>query len=171
MHILPNQEAATLPTRLREGHVHRLCRSSALVEQRCVGDREPRQIGNERLIVEDRLQPPLRNLRLVGRILRVPTRVLEDVPLDDRRHDTVSVAQADQRSDHPVLVRMRTQDGRRLTLARSGRKVEVSAESDRLRNRLRNQRPQRNGSDLLEHRGDVPLAGPDMARKKQIRRG
>ena len=168
MHILRNKEAPTLPARLREGHVHRLCRRRALVEERCVGDRESRQIGDERLVVEDGLQTPLRNLRLVGRVLRIPTWVLEDVPLDDGRHNAVSVAQANQRPHHPVLVRMRTQDRCRLALARSGREVEVSAEPDRLRHRLRHQRLQRRCADQLQHRRNVPLAGANVAREKQI---
>ena len=34
---------------------------------------------------EQRLEPPLRDLRLVRRVCGVPARVLEDVPEDDRR--------------------------------------------------------------------------------------
>ena len=66
-------------------HQHRLGRRGAFVEHRGVGDLEPGQVADHRLEVEEGLQPALGDLGLVGRVGRVPARVLEDGPLDDRR--------------------------------------------------------------------------------------
>ena len=73
--------------RLRAGSAyqgHRLGGSGPLVEQGCVGGRQPGQVTDHRLEVEQRLEPALRDLRLIGRVRRVPARVLEDVASDDR---------------------------------------------------------------------------------------
>ena len=40
--------------------------------------------------LEQRLETPLRNLRLIRRVGRVPAGIFEDVPLDDRRHDAIA---------------------------------------------------------------------------------
>ena len=53
-------------------HHHRLGGSRSFVEQRGVGNLQPRQIDDHRLIIEQRLQAALRNLSLIGRVLRVP---------------------------------------------------------------------------------------------------
>ena len=63
----------------------------------------PVRSRDHRLEVQQRLQPPLRDLRLVGRVLRVPARVLQDVALDHRRRDAVRVAHADERLPDLVL--------------------------------------------------------------------
>ena len=54
----------------------------ALVQERGVGHVEPREVGDHGLVVEERLQPALGDLRLVGRVLSGPARVLEHVPED-----------------------------------------------------------------------------------------
>ncbi len=76
-----------LEVRMNRGaHVHRLGRRGGLVEQRGVRDRQRGQVGDQGLEVEQRFQTSLRDLGLVGRVLRVPARILEDVPLDDAGH-------------------------------------------------------------------------------------
>ena len=47
------------------------------VEERRVGHLHPRQIRDHRLEVEERLEAALRDLGLIGRVGRVPARVLE----------------------------------------------------------------------------------------------
>ena len=74
----------------------------ALVEQRGVGDRQAGEVRDHRLEVEQRLEAALRDLGLVGRVLRVPARVLEDVALDHRRRDAAVVAHADEGAEDPV---------------------------------------------------------------------
>ena len=78
-----------------------------------------------------RLQPALRNLRLVRRVGGVPAGILEDVPLDDRRRDAVVVALAEVVFEDLILRRDRAQLGQRLVLAARRR-----AESSGLRSRM-----------------------------------
>ena len=78
---------------------HRLGRRGRLVEQRGIGDRQAGQVGDHGLEVHQRLQPALRDLRLVGRVGGVPARVLQHVAQDHRRRVGAVVAQADQRLD------------------------------------------------------------------------
>ena len=70
-------------------HRHRLGRGGAFVEQRRVGDLQPGEVDDHRLEVQQRLEPSLRDLRLVRRVRRVPARILEDVALDHRRREAV----------------------------------------------------------------------------------
>jgi hypothetical protein len=54
-------------------HHHRLGAGRRLVQQRRVRHRETRQLAHHRLEVEQPLEAPLRDLRLVRRVLGVPT--------------------------------------------------------------------------------------------------
>ena len=81
---------------------HRLGRCRGLIQQRGVGDRQARELADQGLEIEQRLQPPLADLRLIGGVGRVPGRVLEDMTLDQRRGNAAVVAQADQRAAHLV---------------------------------------------------------------------
>ena len=85
------------------GERHGLGRGGRLVEQRGVGDIEPGQVADERLEVQQRLEAPLADLRLIRRVGGVPGRVLQDVALDRRRHDGAVIALADERGEHAVL--------------------------------------------------------------------
>ena len=71
----------------RDGHGHRLGRGGGLVEQRGVGEVEAGQVHHHLLEVQQRLQPALADLGLVGRVGGVPARVLQHVALDHRRRD------------------------------------------------------------------------------------
>ena len=88
-----------------------------LVEQRRVGDVHRGEVLHRGLEVEERLEPPLRDLGLVGRVGRVPAGVLEHVAQDDGRRHRVVVAQADERAEHLVLRRDRPQAGEVVVLA------------------------------------------------------
>ena len=89
----------------RGAHVHRLGGGGGLVEQRGVRDRERGQVGDQGLEVEQRLEAPLRDLGLVGRVLRVPARILEDVPLDHAGHAGGVVAEPEIGARAPVARR------------------------------------------------------------------
>src|ERR1700730_6617978 len=72
-------------------------RRRRLVEQRSIGDIESGQVRDDRLKIEQRLKSPLADLRLIGRVSRVPCRILQNVALDRRRHDRSVIALADER--------------------------------------------------------------------------
>ncbi len=87
-----DQEYALLPGRrlLRlqpMEHRHRFGGRRALVEQRRAGDLHAGEVPHDRLEIEQRLEPALRDLGLVGRVGRIPAGILEDVPEDDARRD------------------------------------------------------------------------------------
>mmetsp|Transcript_7428 Transcript_7428/g.12524 ORF Transcript_7428/g.12524 Transcript_7428/m.12524 type:complete len:329 (-) Transcript_7428:549-1535(-) len=84
-------------------HGHRLGTGGCLVQQRGVGNLKPREVRHHGLEVQQRLQPALRNLGLIGRIGRVPGRILKDVALDRGRRDRPVITLSDQRGQHLVL--------------------------------------------------------------------
>ena len=84
-------------------HGHRLGGGGRFVEQRGVGDVEAGQVGDHGLEIEQRFEPALRDLRLVGRVGGVPAGIFEDVALDDRRRDRVVIALADEGAEDLVL--------------------------------------------------------------------
>ena len=112
------QRSFVLRHRFRQ--VHRLRGRGSLVEQRRIGDLQSCQIGDHRLKIEERFQPALRDLGLVGCVRRVPTGILQHVPLDHRRRDAVGVAHAEVGAEDLVLRGEQTQRFQRLQLA-SGR--------------------------------------------------
>ena len=99
------------------GEEHALDDGGALVEHRRVGGGEPRQLGDHRLEVDERLEPALRDLGLVRRVGRVPARVLEHVALDHGGRDGVVVAEADHAARGAAAVGERAELGQRLLLA------------------------------------------------------
>ncbi|GAA3074181.1 hypothetical protein GCM10020000_68970 [Streptomyces olivoverticillatus] len=90
-----DEEDALLDLADAAGERHGLGGGGALVEQGGAGGGQTRQVGDDRLEVEQRLQAALRDLRLVGRVGRVPGGVLHDVAQDDRRGERAVVAEAD----------------------------------------------------------------------------
>jgi hypothetical protein len=114
-----------------------------LVEQRGRCDRQARQLAHQRLEIEEHFQPALADLGLIGRVGRVPGRVLEHVALDDRRHDRAVVALAEKAAPEPIARHQRSEFAERLGLADRCRQVERAVETDRLRNRLGDQRLER----------------------------
>ena len=103
MHVAIDKEARLFLAADVMTHGHRLGRRRALVEQGCVGERQTRQIGDQRLEVHQGFQAALRDLGLVGRVLRIPAWVLQDVALNHRRGNRVVVARADERAKQAVL--------------------------------------------------------------------
>ena len=137
-----------------------------LVEQRRVRDRQPGQVGDHRLEVEQRLEPALRDLRLVGRVLRVPARVLEDVALDHRRRDAVGVAHADERPPDLVLRRQRAQLVEHRRLGHRRRQLQRAREPDVGGHGLRDQLVERGDAERAQHLGVVARVGADVALRR-----
>ena len=95
------QEDAALARR-PAGQGHRLGGGGRLVQQRRARHRQPGQVGDHRLEVQQGFQPPLRDLRLVGRVGRVPGGVLQHVPADHGRGDGRVVAEPDHGRRHGI---------------------------------------------------------------------
>ena len=104
MAIAIDEEAVRLRLRHPPRHGHGFGGSGRLVEQRGVGDLEPRQIDDHGLEIQQGLEPPLADLRLIRRIGRVPGRIFQHVALDDGGQMRAVIALADQR-DHRAVAR------------------------------------------------------------------
>ncbi len=111
-------------------HRHRFGRGGRFVEQRGVGDRHPGEVAHHGLEVEQRLEPALRDLRLIGRIRRVPTRVLEHVAEDHARRNAVRVSEPDERTENLIARRSFAQLPQEVILALAVRQVERLPEAD-----------------------------------------
>ncbi len=156
-------------------HHHGLGGGGALVEHRGVGDLEAGEIADHRLEIEQRLEPALRDLGLVGRVGGIPAGILEDVALDDSGHVRVGIAHADQATKNLVLRGNRAQLRQRGALAGGGGQVERAAPDVR-RHRGVHQRVERRVAEELEHLGRgggiiaVVAAGKGIGEVEQITR-
>ncbi len=121
---------------------HRLGGRGALVEQRRVGRGQTGQVPDHGLEVQQRLEPALRDLRLVRRVGGVPARVLEHVAPDHRRGDRAVVALPDHRLERAVLGRQVTQLPCRLPLGRGRGQRQLGGLGDAARNGGPHQRGQ-----------------------------
>ena len=126
MTVTRYHERGPSPARDGPAHGHGFGCRRGFVEQGCIGEREARQIRHHGLEVEERLEAPLRDLGLIGGVLRVPPGVLEYVALDHGRSERRVVARADQRTAtlvlgaHPSEGRQRLVFARRLGRGRGG---------------------------------------------------
>ena len=81
--LVRDEKLGLLPAVHRAAHRHRLRGGGTLIEERRVGHGKRGEVADHGLVVEQRLQSALRDLRLVRGVLGVPSRVLEDVAQDD----------------------------------------------------------------------------------------
>ncbi len=79
----------------------------------------PVRSADHGLVGEQRLEPALRDLRLVGGVLGVPAGILEDVAQDHRRHQAAVVTLADERAQHLVAADQRSAARRALRIRRA----------------------------------------------------
>ena len=145
------------------GHRHRLGRGGALVEERRVGQVHAAQIADEGLEVEERLQPALADLGLVGRVGGVPSRVLEHVAGDDRRHHRAVVAHADERRERLVPLRQGSQLGRDLALAPGSGQGQRLVVADGRRHRFVDELVERGHTELGQQGSALRAVGADVA--------
>ena len=113
--------------------------------------RQPGQVGDHGLEVEQRLQAALGDLRLVRRVGGVPGRVLQDVAQDHRRGEGAVVAEADHRGRAPGCGR-RARAARRAPRPRCGAgQVQRLGALDHVRHRGGGQLVEGAVADLGEH--------------------
>jgi len=154
-----------------EGQRHGLGCRRALVEQRGVGNLQPGEIDHHGLVVEQRFEPPLSDLGLVGRVRRVPGRILHDVAQDHIGRVRAMVAHADERAVHLVPGRdlpQRRQDLRFRAL-RPG--VQRAAKADLLRDHRVDEGVERVVAERGEHLLLFGPTGTDVTRNERIVRG
>ncbi len=106
------------------GQRHGLHGRGRLVQQGRPGHRQRGQVLDEGLEGEQRLEPPLRDLRLVRGVGRVPGRVLQDVTADDRRGVRAVIAQPDHGAGNGVPGGQTAQLGERFRLGQRGRQAQ-----------------------------------------------
>jgi len=164
-HIGVHQEGAAglglgQPVRQR----HRLGRGGALIQHGGVGHRQAGQVGHHGLEVQQRLQPALGDLRLVGGVGGVPAGVLQHVAQDHPGGDGAVVAQPDHGGQHPVAGGQLTQPGQGGALAERGRQPQRAGGADRLGHRVVDQRVDVGVAEIRQHarafvggRSDVPV--------------
>ena len=75
---------------------------------------------DHRLKIQQRFETSLRDLRLVGRVGRIPPGVLHDHPLNDRRRDRVVIAETDVGAERLVAARDSRESPQILVLAFAG---------------------------------------------------
>ena len=102
-HVVGHEEHGRLRLANALQQRHCLSRSSSFVQHRRVGDVHRRQVDHHLLEVQHRFQAALRDFRLVRRIGRVPSGVLQDVAQDHARRVRAVIALANQALDHAVL--------------------------------------------------------------------
>ena len=139
-----------------------------LIQQRGTRHFHPGQIGHHRLEVEKRFQAALCDLRLIGRVWRVPPRVLHHHPKNHARRERVVVAKADVGLEDAVAMGEMTETMEVLMLAFSRWKCEWFLETDRGGNRLVHQRIERWCADCLEHFDALVRRRSDVAACKPV---
>ena len=142
---------------------HRLGGRGALVEHGGVGDLHAGEVAHHRLEVEERLEPALADLGLVGRVGGVPGRVLEHVAQDDARGVGAVVALPDEGREHLVPVGERPQAGDRLGLGQGVLDVEGLVVADRARDGLIEEVVERRHPEGREHAVDLVGRRSDVA--------
>ena len=152
-------------------HCHRFSCGRAFVEERCIRDFHRGQIHDDRLEVQQCLEPALRDLRLIRRIRGVPRRILDHVALDDRRGHRVRIPHADERAEHLVLRshRAKIRQDLMLRLTRSDR--QLALEANGCRNRRVDELVECREPDRRDHFVYVGGAWPDVPRNEGFRRG
>jgi hypothetical protein len=165
MDVMGHEETVAFPfpaARQTEAHHHRLGRRRGLVEERRVGHRQSGEVGDHRLKDEQRLEPTLRDLRLVRCVLRVPAGVLEDVAQDDGWCLRPGVAHTDAGGEDLVAIGQLPQLPQQLRLRACRAHGERPARADRFRDRLADQGLERVATEKLQHGGHVGVARADV---------
>ena len=161
--VLGHEEdvSPALPS-LAEEHGHGLGSRRSLVQERRVGDLHSGQVDDRRLEVEKRLQPTLCDLGLIGSVLGVPARILEDVPLDHAGGDRSGIPHP-QVASPDVVRRSDLADLRKQLRFRDSRwNTERSLEPDGIRYGLSHELVETLATHDFEHFGDIARRGAQM---------
>src|SRR3989338_3053381 len=143
-------------------HGHLFCRRGPFVQQRCVRHIHTGEVHHHRLEIQQRFQPALRDLRLVRRVLRVPTRVFENIALNNGGSDGAVVSETEIRRSNDILVCDAPHMTDKAMFAHSVAQVHRRCASDRCRNGLFDQSLKARHADDVEHLLKLFRSGPYM---------
>mmetsp|Transcript_74236 Transcript_74236/g.215091 ORF Transcript_74236/g.215091 Transcript_74236/m.215091 type:complete len:268 (-) Transcript_74236:45-848(-) len=172
VHLFADEELV-LRLRVHRAHDHRhgLRSGGALVEEGGVRHLHARELADESLEVNQRLQAALRDLRLVRCVGGVPAGVLRQVPQDHSGNDRAVVALADEILRDYVLGEDLPGELERAGLADGAvGQVEGHLAAHGRRDRLRHQVVQVLHADGLAHLLDVRRRGAQVARSEEVAR-
>ncbi len=146
---------------------HRLGGGGCFVQHRGVRNRHSGEVANHRLEIDERLEPALRNLRLIRRVRGVPRGIFEDVAHDDAGRMRAVVALSDHRVQHPVLGGDGLQSRERLELRHRRGKRQRRRTADGSGNDRVHQCRARPLAEHGEHRRLIGRRGADVARDER----
>jgi hypothetical protein len=152
-------------------HGHRFGCGGALVEERRVGDVHAGEFHHHRLVIEQRFEAALGDLGLVGRVLGVPTGILQNVALDDAGRERIVVAHADERAVEPVLLGDGAQVGQHFGFAARRVEVQRAGQADALRHGLVDQLVEGVHIQHLQHSFQVEAGRAEVTAREGVQRG
>ena len=169
MAVLGHQEpAASTVAREVVAHSHGFRGRGGLVEQRGVGEGQRGEVRHHGLEVQEGFQPALRDLRLIGCVLGVPARVLQDVALDDGRRDAVVVPHADEGAEDLVARGHLVQVVQQLVLTARLGQTQLAVEADPLRHGGGDELLERRVAEGTQHLLHLGLVRADVAAREGV---
>src|SRR5579862_1090577 len=104
MTFIGNKKYAPFGTVLdAEAHGHSFGGGGGFIEQRRIGDFHAGEIDDHCLKIEERLEAALSDFRLIGSVLRVPSRILENISANDTGGNRIGIAGAKERAIDAIL--------------------------------------------------------------------
>ncbi|MNQ45934.1 hypothetical protein D3C85_597330 [compost metagenome] len=160
------QVAFGLGDPLGQGHGFR--RGGGFIEQRGIGQLQAGQVDGQLLEVQQRFEPPLGDLWLIGGVRGVPAGIFQHITQNDRRCEGAVVAHADQAGPDLVLLGITAQLGQRGLFIECRGQVQRPVEADARRHRLLDQFDPTAQAEAVEHRLLLGGIGPEVAAQKGI---
>ncbi len=169
MHIVGDEKSWPIFVQA-EAHVHRFRGGRGFVQHARIRQWKRGEIGDHGLKIKQRLEPSLRNFRLVWRVLRVPAGILKNVPQDHWRRNRVVIAHSDKRLKHFVFRGKGFNRGKRFGFALRVGKFQRFGQPDVGGNGLCDQLLKRCGPNGGEHDLLIRLIRPDVPTGEGVER-
>src|SRR5207249_8904885 len=157
---------------MRDGstHGHGFGCGGRLIQQRGICQRQAGQVRDHGLEVQECLQPSLGDLRLVGCVLGIPARVLQDIALNHRWRDAIVITHADEGTKDLVPPRQGPQFGEHLLFAAGTTERQPPPQADLRRYGPIYQGIERLQAERRQHLLNIGVRRAQMAMNKGIGR-